>query len=411
MRTASSPYDDERRKAKGLTPPVPVEEHRRRVLRTQQAMERHEFDALFIYGTASPQPDWVRYLVNFVQPYIHTGSFIAITRQGEPVLLVDREWNLANAREMSWVEDVRWYPYGGFRWQFDEVARVFARVGADLGLRARARIGILEMETPMLYHRALARAFPEAELAECRDVLGDLVRTPTAYDLGMVRRTAAVADAGMRAALDACREGVPEYEVGLASMRAMAAMGAEFFHGGAQSTHVNIGASSTVISNVRSYLFTGKRLERGEMFWLDLSAMYAGYYVDFDRTVVIGPPADEQRRLYDVCREIYEALKLALRPGITGRELYRVGQAVAERHGLGKAVNHVYLGHATGITTSERPFLVEGDTLPVTAGSLINLEPGIFVPGVGSTSLEDTFMVRDDGIESLTQCDLALHIA
>ena len=407
----ASPYDEELRKAKGLTPLVPVEEHRRRVLRTQQAMERHGFDALFVYGTASPQPDWVRYLVNFIHPYLFTGSFVALSRQGEPVLLIDREWNLPNAREMSWVEDVRWYPYGAFRWQFDEVARVFARVGADLGLRPKARIGVLELETPALYVRALQQAFPDAELTECRNVWGDLVRTPTAYDLAMMRRTAVVADAGMRAALEACREGVPEYEVGLASMRAMAALGAEFLHGGATSTHVNIGAGSAVISNVRPHLFTGKRLERGEMFWLDLSAMYSGYYVDFDRTAVIGPPSPEQQRLYDVCREIYDTLKAALRPGVTGGELFRIGQAVAERHGLGKAVNHVYLGHATGITTNERPFLVEGETQPVTAGSLINLEPGIFVPGLGSTSLEDTFLVRDDGIESLTQCDRTLHTA
>jgi Xaa-Pro aminopeptidase len=405
------PDDDERRKARGLTPPVPVEELRRRILRAQQAMERHGFDALFIYGTPSPQPDWVRYLVNFVHPYLFTGSFAVLARQGEPVLLIDREWNLPNAREMAWVEDVRWYPYGAFRWQFDQVAHVFARVGADLSLPPGARIGILELETPVLYSRALTKAFPRAELAECRGVLGELVRTPTPYDLAMMRRTARVADAGMRAALDACREGVPEYEVGLASMRAMAALGAEFFHGGATSTHVNIGAGSGVISNVRPYLFTGKRLERGEMFWLDLSAMYRGYYVDFDRTAVIGPPRPEQRRLYDVCREIYEALQAALRPGVTGGELYRVGQAVAERHNLGTAVNHVYLGHATGITTNERPFLVEGETQPVTAGCLINLEPGIFVPEVGGTSLEDTFLVREDGIESLTQCDRTLHIA
>src|SRR3972149_3961215 len=119
--------EDEVRKAQGLTPPVPVEEHRRRVLRTQAAMERHGFDALFVYGTASPQPDWVRYLVNFVHPYLFTGSFVVLSRQGEPILLIDREWNLPNAREMTWVEDVRWYPYGAFRWQFDEVARACAR--------------------------------------------------------------------------------------------------------------------------------------------------------------------------------------------------------------------------------------------------------------------------------------------
>jgi len=404
-------YDDELRKAQGLTPQVPVAEHRRRVVRTQEAMERHGFDALFIYGSASPQPDWVRYLVNFVHPYLFTGSFAVLARQGEPIFLIDREWNLPNAREMCWVEDIRWYPYGGFRWQFDEVARVLARAAADLGLRAKARVGILELEMPTLYRRALAQALPEAELAECRDVWGDLVRTPTEYDLARVRRTAEVADAGMRAALDACREGVPEYEVGLASMRAMAALGAEFLHGGATSTHVNIGAGSTVISNVRPFLFTAKRLERGEMFWLDLSAMVAGYYVDFDRTAVIGPPSDAQRRLYDVCWEIYEALRAALRPGITGGGLFRIGQAVADRHGLGKAVNHVYLGHATGITTNERPFLLDGETQPVTAGCLINLEPGIFVPGVGGTSLEDSFLVREDGVESLTQCERALHIA
>jgi Xaa-Pro aminopeptidase len=146
------------------------------------------------------------------------------------------------------------------------------------------------------------------------------------------------------------------------------------------------------------------------MFWLDLSAAYGGYYIDMDRTFAVGEPTAEQRRLYDISRAMYDAMRAKLRPGVTGHEVFQVGSAIAAEAGLANNSNLVYLGHTTGITTSIRPVINEGENLTVQAGSVINLEPGIFVPGVGSACVEDAFLVTEDAAEPVNRFPLEIQV-
>ena len=119
------------------------------------------------------------------------------------------------------------------------------------------------------------------------------------------------------------------------------------------------------------------------MFWLDLSACYAGCYTDTDRTISVGEPTAGQREIYDVVAEMYRVLLDGARAGVAGGELWEKANRVAADGGLRRHLNHVYLGHTTGITTSSRPVVARGETAELVPGSFLNLEPGIFVPGVG----------------------------
>lgn len=402
-------YALELRKAKGLSPEVPRAEVERRIKAVQALMAEEGFDGLFIYGSASTG-DWVRYLSNYVHTFPPAQSFLVVPQRGGLILLIDCWWHQADAQEMSWAKEVRAFPHGRFAWQFKEFVRVFRQVGEDLSL-GRGKVGISPVDMPTFYDRALKEALPEAHFGDALDLWARLVESPSEFDAGMIRRTAAIGDAGMQAALESCREGVPEYEVCMESLRTMASLGAEFLHGAGNSTHINIGSTSRVISNVRPFLFTGRRLQRGDMFWVDLTISYGGYFVDFDRTVVIGEPSAKQREIYGVCRRMLDTMAGALRPGVTGSELFRIGLGVAKEAGYGDVINHVYLGHGTGITTSERPYLTEGETKAVQAGRYINLEPGVFVPEVGSSSLEDVFFIKETGAEFVTQCKRDFHVA
>ena len=267
------------------------------------------------------------------------------------------------------------------------------------------------MEMPALYHQALQEAVPEAHLVDAVGLWSQTVAAPSEYDISMIQRTAEIADAGMRTALDGCSDGASEYEICIEAMRSMASMGAEFLHGGGTSTHINIGSGSQVVSNVRPFLFTTRQLNNGDMFWLDLSASYAGYYVDFDRTVCVGEPTAKQQRIYDACRGMYDALLGAIRPGVTGAEVFEKGFQVAQDTGFENRFNLIYLGHMSGITTSERPFLIPEETMGLREGGFINIEPGIFDPDVGTSSLEDIIWIDPDGGNPVTKCNLDLHIA
>jgi Xaa-Pro aminopeptidase len=190
----------------------------------------------------------------------------------------------------------------------------------------------------------------------------------------------------------------------------MAAEGAEFLHGSGYSTHINIGSFSDVVSNVRPFLFTSRRLEAGQMFWLDLSASHEGCYTDTDRTISVGEPTPAQRELYEVAAEMYRVLVAGARPGVTGGELWESANRVAAEAGYEGNSNLVYLGHTTGITTSSRPAIAKGETAEIVEGSFLNVEPGIFVPGVGSACIENTLHITSKGATAINGFGTEVHV-
>jgi Xaa-Pro aminopeptidase len=146
------------------------------------------------------------------------------------------------------------------------------------------------------------------------------------------------------------------------------------------------------------------------MFWLDLSASFAGCYTDTDRTFSVGEPSEEQRAIYDVVAQMYEVMLAATRAGISGGDLWERANDVAVEAGYGEYSNHVYLGHTTGITTSSRPVVARGETAELRPGSFVNVEPGIFVPGVGSACIENTLYVTEDGAAPINEFGIEIHV-
>ena len=402
-------FDAEVEKSRGRPPKPPAEEQEGRLQRAREAMAEQGLDALLVYGAAEVNADPIRYLSGYVHVFPGASSLFLLPLEGEPVLLIDQPWHLEEARKMAFVDDVRTYPNPGRTWLADDlrstVRDAFASAGVENG-----RVGLLSGTTPLVYRDLLESAVPGAMLGNGAPVWAELVASPSDWDAANIRRTAQVADEGLAAAVEAAGAGVPEYEVCLRSLERMASLGAEFLHGSGASTHINIGSFSDVISNVRPFLFTGNRLEEGQMFWLDLSACFAGCYTDTDRTISIGEPTREQRELYDVTAEMYRVLLEGAKAGVPGGELWEKGNRVAVDAGLGDYLNHVYLGHTTGITTSSRPIVARGETAELRAGSFLNLEPGIFVPGVGSACVENTVYVTETGATPINGFGLEIHV-
>jgi Xaa-Pro aminopeptidase len=402
-------FDAEVEKSRGRPPKPPAEEQEGRLRRAREAMAAQGLDALLLYGAAEANADSIRYLSGYVHVFPGASSLFLLPLEAEPILLIDQPWHLEEARKMAFVDDVRTYPNPGRTWLAGELRSTVQDAFTSAGVE-RGRVGLLPGATPLVYRDVLASVVPDATLANGTQVWAELVASPSEWDAANIRRTARVADEGLAAAVEAAGAGVPEYEVCLRSLERMASLGAEFLHGSGASTHINIGSFSDLISNVRPFLFTGNRLQEGQMFWLDLSACFFGCYTDTDRTISVGEPTREQQELYDVTAEMYRVLLDGAKAGVAGGELWEKGNRVAVDAGLGDYLNHVYLGHTTGITTSSRPVVARGETAELAAGSFLNLEPGIFVPGLGSACIENTVHVTDTGAESINGFGLEIHV-
>jgi len=394
----------QRRKAEGVPPSPPADERDRRLRRLRDELAARDADALLAYGSGPTNPDPARYLAGYVHPFPRARSVLLAPVDAPRVLLVDREWHLRAAREMTWVEDVRTMPTPTPGARVD-VAEAVGLALRDCGLSG-GTVATLGTDVPLVLADAVEAAGADVDPTAGAAVWDALVASPTAYDLEQVEHAAGIADAGLAALAEACEAGRSERAVCFDVLSALAAEGAEFQHANAISTHVDVGAYARSESNLQPFLHTGTPLDDGEQFWVDLIACYDGYYVDCDRTVSVGEPTAEQRRVYDACAEMHGAMLDAVEPGATGRSVWRAGRDVAAAYGYEDHLNGVYLGHTTGSTISTAPVVGPEADGTLTAGQLLNVEPGIHVPGVGAACIENTLHVAADGTRVLNDAPI-----
>ena len=119
------------------------------------------------------------------------------------------------------------------------------------------------------------------------------------------------------------------------------------------------------------------------------------------RTVALGQPSEQMKHVYDVVLAAQEKTEKSVRPGITGGELDKIARDYINEAGFEGRFGHG-LGHSLGIDIHEDPRagMMSKDLL--TAGQLITVEPGIYLPGVGGVRVENTVLITEDGYEPLT---------
>ena len=150
-------------------------------------------------------------------------------------------------------------------------------------------------------------------------------------------------------------------------------------------------------------------IEAGDTVVLDFGGLMHGYGSDTTRTVTVGDPSPEVRKVHDVVREAQQAAFEAVRPGVPCQEIDRVARAVIEEAGYGEQFIH-RTGHGIGVTTHEPPYMVEGEEQPLLPGMCFSIEPGIYLDGRFGVRIEDIVTVTEDGGRRLNNSDRQVHV-
>lgn len=139
-------------------------------------------------------------------------------------------------------------------------------------------------------------------------------------------------------------------------------------------------------------------------------------WADMTRTFVVGDPAPEHAELIaeqeQLVRAALEDARAAIRPGVTGRELYdavcdrfEAAGHRTQRTGPGEDPSEGFqfsLGHGVGLEVHEEPSLGLAGRQPLVAGDVLAVEPGLWDRRIGGVRFEDLVLVTDDGGETLT---------
>ncbi len=150
-------------------------------------------------------------------------------------------------------------------------------------------------------------------------------------------------------------------------------------------------------------------IERGDAVVLDFGGLLLGYGSDTTRTVSVGEPSPEVRRVHEVVRTAQQAAFDAVRPGVTCEEIDRVAREVIALAGYGEWFTH-RTGHGIGVTTHEPPYLVAGERQVLEPGMCFSIEPGIYLPGRFGVRIEDIVTVTASGGRRLNNTDRALRV-
>ena len=145
-----------------------------------------------------------------------------------------------------------------------------------------------------------------------------------------------------------------------------------------------------------------KKVANGEFITMDFGCIYNGYCSDMTRTVALGEPTEEMRKVYDVVLQAQLAGLAASKAGVTGKSIDAAARKVIEDAGYGEYFGHGY-GHSVGIEIHEAPNANMRDETPMPVGAAVSAEPGIYIPGRFGVRIEDVAIMTEDGCIDITK--------
>lgn len=231
-------------------------------------------------------------------------------------------------------------------------------------------------------------------LIPTNNIIEDMRIIKDRFEVDIIRKAAEITDIACERVFEIIKAGMTEREIAIEAeytMRKAGASGLAF--------DIIIGAGENGAkphSNPGDY-----RLKNGDMVVIDMGARYNGYCADMTRTICIGEADENLNQIYSICYLAQTTSLNFLKAGMIGSEVDCIARNIIDDNGYGDLFGHG-LGHSVGIEIHENPRLSKTSNDIIPAGTVITVEPGIYIPGKAGVRIEDMVLVTDNGCEIIT---------
>ena len=236
---------------------------------------------------------------------------------------------------------------------------------------------------------------PDVELVPAPEMVEELRQVKEPSELDMLRKAAAIADRAFASALKVLKVGAREADV-------CAELEYQLQREGARKPSFDSIIASGPNGAFPHAGVTDRVIGEGELITMDFGALCDGYNSDITRTVWLGTLPPEQEKIYRVVRAAQKAALDAVRAGVTAGSVDEAARKVIAEAGWAEAFSHG-LGHGLGLAVHELPRMRPGSDTVLEPGMVVTIEPGVYLPGVGGSRVEDSVIVTADGFEFLTK--------
>ncbi|MGH7307357.1 MAG: M24 family metallopeptidase [Candidatus Rokuibacteriota bacterium] len=376
---------------------------RKRVEKARTAMGAQQLDALLVWKDEN-----VRYLTGLRAQLIAGKSSslngVLFPREAEPILLCsggERDRALA---KMPWLAEVHAIPVMEERGLVEGFVRSVLTPALTRHKLLNGRLGV--DQPTMILVESIRRLLPGVELVDGDSAMQQarLIKLPE--EIAVIEEACAIGEAVTRRALDAVREGRRECEVAGDAMQTLYYLGGEMAH--VITPFVASGEHMSPPHRICS----DKLIRNHDVAFIDIGAMWNGYFADIGRMTIVGKPSRRQKEVYTAVYQGLQAGIATMRPGKTNMDVSKAIVAKIAEYGLAQHLFSLFIGHGIGMGANEPPYIgetLEGATVyPLQPGMVFAVEPLVWVPDVeggAGVRIEDMVLVTEGAPRVLSRID------
>tara|TARA_E500000081_G_scaffold2885_1_gene3133 strand:- start:407 stop:1549 length:1143 start_codon:yes stop_codon:yes gene_type:complete len=350
--------------------------------------------------------DNVYYLTGYYD-YLHMEfgrPTILVVPQNGPVILITPTIDLNAAQSAAQVDRIApWNDGMGNEWR-EEMPKA---------IKNTTTIAVEPDHMPPMVRAYVSEVIDRQRVDNATPLLNAMRMIKSPEELQLARHAGEVATAMMVAGRGAIADGVPEFEVAIATSQAGTRKAADLLtrHYAdtdmSPNTHfLQIMASGDSIIKTHHRAST-RIMHKGDPVFLCFCGMtnFHRFKLGFDRTFWIGDAPKDQIAVYEVAVASQKAALNALRPGVTAESIHAEYANVIQEAGYDYPFR---CGRATGFSFLETPQLVTGDKTIIQPGMVLAIDGSVSVETFRA-QVGDSVIVTEDGWEPLTQHSKAVQ--
>ena len=324
-----------------------------------------------------------RYLSGFTG----TAGYLVIT-QNQAMLYTDFRYIEQSAQQAPDFQVVRMT--GGYEW--------LPEFATEQGIR---RIGFEASNLSYSIYKSFSDAFSkfkgknELELLPTLNIVEPLRALKDANELALITEAVNIADGAFLDVSSTIEIGETERSIAWRLEQAMRMKGAEAI---SFESIVAVGPNAAL----PHHRADDTPVIPGVPIVMDFGARYEGYCSDMTRTIYLGKPDKTFRTVYDTVLGAQLAATVAIQEGLTCHEADGIARSIIDSAGHGEQFGHS-LGHGIGLAVHEEPRVGPKIDWPLKNNTVFTIEPGIYIPGWGGVRIEDTVVMENGTVRSLTQ--------
>ncbi|MBU0495020.1 MAG: Xaa-Pro peptidase family protein [Chloroflexi bacterium] len=354
-----------------------------RLARLRKTLARKNLDGIVV-----TQPQNIRYLSGFTSP----DALLIITQSGRG-LAADKALLATDFRYFEQVADQS--PHFELLALKDKPHETLGACWAELHEQGLYRLAYEKTHLTVDRHKRFRQVLPRrVRFRGTEGLVEDLRMVKDDAEIDAIRRAVLLGDAAFMAVAPRLNPGMTEKAVAW-QLEAWARE-----HGAERASFEFIVAGGPNAAKPHA-VQTDRPIQEGEPVTVDMGVVVDGYCSDMTRTFCLGEPDSKFREIWHIVLEAQEKATAGIRAGVTGQAIDTLARDVIAQAGYGENFGHG-LGHGVGLAVHEAPGLSQRYPKPLPAGSVVTVEPGIYLTGWGGVRIEDMVVVRANGAEVLT---------